>query len=134
MRRIEIITRESTELVDITSKVEEIVRNEGVTSGICAVFTKHTTTGLIINENEAGLRADIIAMLNELVPKGKGYMHDRIDNNAHSHLRAMLLGSSLCIPIDQAKLMLGRWQSILFVECDGPRKREVYVKVIPHLI
>jgi len=132
MRRIEIITRESTELVDITSKVEEIVRNEGVTSGICVVFTKHTTTGLIINENEAGLRADIIAMLNELVPKGKGYMHDRIDNNAHSHLRAMLLGASLCIPIDQAKLMLGRWQSILFVECDGPRKREVYVKVIPH--
>ena len=132
MRRIEIITRESTELIDITSKVEEIVRNEGVTSGICVVFTKHTTTGLIINENESGLRADIIAMLNELVPKGRGYMHDRIDNNAHSHLRAMLLGSSLCIPIDRAKLMLGRWQSILFGECDGPRKREVYVKVIPH--
>ena len=71
------------------------------------VFIKHTTTGLIINENEAGLRADIITMLNELIPKGKRYMHDRIDNNAHSHHRAMLPG--LCIPIDQTKLMLGRW-------------------------
>ena len=71
MRRIEIITRESTELVDITSKVEEIVRNEGVTSGICVVFTKHTTTGLIINENEAGLRSDITTMLNELIPEGR---------------------------------------------------------------
>jgi len=131
MKRIEIITRESTELVDITDKVKEIVKNEGVTSGICVVFTKHTTTGLIINENEAGLRSDIIALLNELIPKGRGYMHDRIDNNAHSHLRAMILGSSVCIPIDQANLMLGQWQSILFVECDGPRKREVYVKVIP---
>ena len=131
MRRIEIITRESTELVDITDKVKEIVKNEGVTSSICVVFTKHTTTGLIINENEAGLRSDIIALLNELIPKGRGYMHDRIDNNAHSHLRAMILGSSVCIPIDQANLMLGQWQSILFVECDGPRKREVYVKVIP---
>ena len=60
MKRIGIVTRESTELVDITGKVEEIVRNEGVTSGICVVFTRHTTTGLIINENEASLRADII--------------------------------------------------------------------------
>ena len=130
MRRIELITRENTELVDITDKIKEIVRNEGAISGICVVFTKHTTTGLIINENEAGLRSDIIALLNELIPKGRGYMHDRIDNNAHSHLRAMILSSSVCIPIDQANLMLGRWQSILFVECDGPRKREVYVKVI----
>ena len=130
MKRIEIITRENTELVDITDKIKEIVRNEGAISGICVVFTKHTTTGLIINENEAGLRSDIIALLNELIPKGGGYMHDRIDNNAHSHLRAMILSSSVCIPIDQANLMLGRWQSILFVECDGPRKREVYVKVI----
>ena len=84
------------------------------------IFTKHTTTGIIINENEAGLKSDILTLLNELIPKGKGYLHDRIDNNAHAHLRAVVLGSSVTIPIKRGALALGTWQSILFVECDGP--------------
>lgn len=132
MERIEIGTRESTELIDITGKVKEIVKikSGGVESGICVIFTKHTTSGIIINENEAGLKRDILAFLNELIPKGRGYLHDRIDNNAHSHLRAVLLGSSVTIPIEKGELALGTWQSIFFVECDGPRRREIYVKVI----
>ncbi|MBA7520319.1 hypothetical protein ES705_12412 [subsurface metagenome] len=132
MERIEIGTRESTELIDITGKVKEIVKikSGGVESGICVVFTKHTTSGIIINENEAGLKRDFLAILNELIPKGKGYLHDRIDNNAHSHLRSVLLGSSITIPIEKGELALGTWQSIFFVECDGPRRREIYVKVI----
>ncbi|MBC8521605.1 MAG: YjbQ family protein [Methanomicrobia archaeon] len=132
MERIEIGTRESTELIDITGKVKEIVKikSGGVESGICVIFTKHTTSGIIINENEAGLKRDILAFLNELIPKGRGYLHDRIDNNAHSHLRSVLLGSSVTIPIEKGELALGTWQSIFFVECDGPRRREIYVKVI----
>jgi len=132
MERIEIETRGSTELIDITGKVKEIVKSKsgGVDSGICVVFTRHTTSGIIINENEAGLKSDILALLNDLIPKGKGYLHDRIDNNAHSHLRAVVLGSSVTIPIEKGGLTLGTWQSIFFVECDGPRRREVYVTVI----
>ncbi|MBL7117807.1 MAG: YjbQ family protein [Candidatus Syntrophoarchaeum sp.] len=132
MERIEIGTRESTELIDITGKVKEIVKikSGGVESGICVIFTKHTTSGIIINENEAGLKRDILAFLNELIPKGRGYLHDRIDNNAHSHLRSVLLGSSVTIPIEKGELALGTWQSIFFAECDGPRRREIYVKVI----
>jgi secondary thiamine-phosphate synthase enzyme len=132
MATIEIGTGQSTELIDITGKVKEIVKSKSsnVNSGICVVFTKHTTAGIIINENETGLKNDILALLNELVPKGKGYLHDRIDNNAHSHLRAVVLGSSVTIPIEKGGLTLGTWQSIFFVECDGPRRREVYVKVI----
>jgi secondary thiamine-phosphate synthase enzyme len=132
MERIEIGTRESTELIDITVKVKEIVKSKsgGVESGICVIFTKHTTSGIIINENEAGLKRDFLALLNELIPKGRGYLHDRIDNNAHSHLRSVLLGSSVTIPIEKGDLALGTWQSIFFVECDGPRRREIYVKVI----
>jgi secondary thiamine-phosphate synthase enzyme len=132
MERIEIETRQSTELIDITGKVKEIVksRRSNVNSGICVVFTRHTTSGLIINENETGLKNDILAFLNELIPKGKGYLHDKIDNNAHSHLRAVLLGSSVTIPMEKGGLTLGTWQSIFFVECDGPRRREVYVTVI----
>ncbi len=130
MERIEVKTRESTELIDITVKVKEVVKSAGVDSGICVIFTRHTTSGIIINENESGLKRDIVAILNELVPKGTGYLHDRIDNNAHSHLRAVLLGTSVSIPIDRGELVLGTWQSIFFVECDGPRRREVFVTVV----
>lgn len=130
MERIEIRTRESTELVDITREVKGILSSKSVDSGVCVVFTKHTTTGIIINENEAGLKNDILMLLNGLIPRGKGYMHDRIDNNAHAHLRAVVLGSSETIPIENGTLALGTWQSILFVECDGPRRREVCVKVM----
>ena len=132
MERIEIETRQSTELIDITGKVKEIVKSKSgdVDSGICVVFTKHTTSGIIINENETGLKSDILALLNDLIPKGKGYLHDRIDDNAHSHLRSVVLGSSVTIPIEKGGLALGTWQSIFFVECDGPRRRDVYVKVI----
>jgi len=132
MERIEIKTGQSTELIDITGKVKEIAKSKigDVDSGICVVFTRHTTSGIIINENEAGLKSDILALLNELIPKGKGYLHDRIDKNAHAHLRAVVLGSSVTIPVEKGVLTLGTWQSIFFVECDGPRRREVYVTVI----
>jgi secondary thiamine-phosphate synthase enzyme len=130
MERIELRTKESTELIDITREVNGVVSSKHVDSGVCVIFTKHTTTGVIINENEAGLKSDILTLLNELIPKGKGYLHDRIDNNAHSHLRAVVLGSSITIPIENGALALGTWQSILFVECDGPRRREVCVVII----
>ncbi|MGC9444381.1 MAG: secondary thiamine-phosphate synthase enzyme YjbQ [Candidatus Methanospirareceae archaeon] len=130
MERLELRTKESTELIDITDEVKRIVRAKGVDSGICVVFTRHTTTGIIINENETGLRSDILRMLDELVPRGKGYHHDRIDSNAHAHLRAVLVGSSVSIPIENGSMTLGTWQSIIFVECDGPRRREVFVHIV----
>ncbi len=130
MERIELRTKESTELIDITREVNGIVISKRVDSGVCVIFTKHTTTGVIVNEGEAGLKSDILTLLNELIPTGKGYLHDRIDNNAHSHLRAVVLGSSVTIPIENGTLALGTWQSILFVECDGPRRREVLVQIV----
>lgn len=130
MERIEIRTSESTELIDITREINGIVQRKSVESGICVIFTKHTTTGIIINENEAGLKNDILMLLNVLIPKGKGYLHDRIDDNAHAHLRSVVLGSNVTIPIEKGTLALGTWQSIFFVECDGPRRREVCVSVV----
>jgi secondary thiamine-phosphate synthase enzyme len=130
MERIEIETKESTALIDITREVKEIVKSKDIDSGICVLFTRHTTTGIIINENEPGLKNDILMLLNELIPRGKGYRHDRIDDNAHSHLRSVVLGSSVTIPIERGNLALGTWQSIFFVECDGPRRRELSMKVI----
>ena len=130
MDQIEIATREHTELIDITSDVKKVVKHKSVELGICVIFARHTTTGIIINENEAGLKNDILMLLNELIPKGKGYLHDRIDDNAHAHLRSVVLGSSVTIPIENGTLALGTWQSIFFVECDGPRRREVCISVV----
>jgi secondary thiamine-phosphate synthase enzyme len=130
MEQIEIRTKDRTELIDITREVTGIVQRKSVESGICLIFTKHTTTGIIINENEAGLKNDMLMLLDMLIPKGRGYLHDRIDDNAHAHLRSVVLGSSVTIPIENGTLALGTWQSIFFVECDGPRRREVCVSVV----
>ncbi|WP_457548633.1 secondary thiamine-phosphate synthase enzyme YjbQ [Archaeoglobus sp.] len=128
---IEVRTSKRVEIVDITDKVREIVEKHDVTDGITVIYTKHTTTAVIINENESGLKEDIINILEKLVPVNAGYMHDRIDNNADSHLRAILLGNSVVVPITNGRLDLGTWQRIMFVELDGPRTRKVVVKVIP---
>lgn len=127
---MDIQTTARTELIDITDRVRAAVRESGVKEGICLISTRHTTSSLIINENERGLRKDILEMLENLVPENKNYAHNQIDNNADSHLRAVLLGNSVMIPVEDGYLVLGTWQSIFFVELDGPRNRSVNVKVI----
>ncbi len=127
---IKVPTSERFQVVDITEEVQHLVWKSDVTTGVAVVFTLHTTTGLMINENERGLIEDIRAKMKELVPKGAGYAHDRIDSNAHSHLRATLfLNPEVVVPVENGELLLGTWQRILFVELDGPRHRRVLVKV-----
>ncbi|WP_010478079.1 secondary thiamine-phosphate synthase enzyme YjbQ [Thermococcus zilligii] len=129
---IEVPTGERFQIVDITDEVQRKIREGKMKHGIALVFTKHTTTGLMINEPEEGLLQDFKSKMKELIPEGKGYLHDRIDSNAHSHLRAgLFLNSELVIPVDGGKLLLGTWQRILFVELDGPRHREVLVMLCP---
>jgi len=130
MKSIRIRTNKRVEIIDITSKVEDILKDTNIDDGIAVIFTKHTTTALAINEYEPGLIQDLENMLEKLVPENAGYLHDRIDNNADSHLRAMLLNSFLVIPIMSKKLGLGTWQRILFLELDGPREREITISVI----
>jgi len=127
---IEIRTSKRVEVIDITSEVQKEVEKSGVKDGIAVVYTQHTTTAVIINENESGLKEDIVFVLDRLIPRGAGYMHDMIDNNADAHLRAIFLGNSIVVPITNGKLDLGTWQRIMFVELDGPRTRKIIVKVI----
>lgn len=127
---MKIDTNLAVELIDITDNVLEDVNKSSIRSGICVISTPHTTTAIVINENEPGLLSDMFNLLNKLVPPGAGYNHDRIDNNADSHLRAMLLGSSETIPIVDGKLVLGTWQRIFFVELDGPRQRKANITLI----
>lgn len=123
-------TSERLELVDITEEVKSEVITSGIVNGICVVSTSHTTTAIILNENETGLRHDILDLLEKLIPPSAGYQHDRIDNNADSHLKAVMLGSSETIPVTGSGLVLGTWQRIFFVELDGPRQRTVNITVV----
>lgn len=130
MMNLEIQTTTRTELIDITDSVRAIVKESGIKNGICVISTPHTTSGIIVNENERRLRVDILGMLETLVPENKSYAHNSIDNNADAHLRAVLLGMSEIIPIEDGHIILGTWQRILFVELDGPRNRNVNVTII----
>jgi len=127
---VKVPTKEKFQVIDITEEIQHLVWRSDITSGIAVVFTTHTTTGLFINENEAGLIQDIKAKMKELIPKGAGYSHDRLDSNAHAHIRAsLLLNPEVVIPIENGELLLGTWQRVLFVELDGPRHRKVLVKL-----
>jgi secondary thiamine-phosphate synthase enzyme len=128
---IEIDSGKSVEVMDITSSVQEALRESKVINGICLVYTLHTTTGLTVNEADPALIKDILNLLERVAPQGAGYLHDRSDGNAHAHLRAALLGSSVVIPVEQKRLVLGTWQRILFFELDGPRRRKIYIKAVP---
>ncbi|HPJ30403.1 MAG TPA: secondary thiamine-phosphate synthase enzyme YjbQ [Methanothrix sp.] len=128
---LEIKTEKPVQVIDITRQVSEAVAESGVVEGICLVYTLHTTTGIVINEAESGLVQDLIRRLSSLAPPGDGYLHDRIDDNAHAHLQAVLLGNCQTIPIEEGCLVMGTWQRVLFIELDGPRRRNVLIKVAP---
>jgi len=127
---IEIDTHKPVEVIDITSSIERALQQSKIEDGICLVYTLHTTTGLAINESDPDLVQDILRLLASLVPQGNGYLHDRSDGNAHAHMRSMLLGNSVVIPVEQKKLILGTWQRVLFFELDGPRRRKILVRGI----
>jgi secondary thiamine-phosphate synthase enzyme len=122
-------TREKFEIVDLTHDVAAVVERARVAEGICTVFVRHATAAIVINENaDAGVRADIVAALDKLFPEGV-WEHDRADDNGAAHLKAAFLGPSEAVPVRAGRLLLGTWQGIALVECDGPRDREIIVDV-----
>ena len=129
-------TEERTEISDITKQVREALQQFPVSEGIALVNTLHTTCALFINEFQAALIDDLKGLVERLVPERGGYRHDdpRYSDcergNAHSHLRAALLGRNITVGVSNGELMLGRFQSIIFAELDGPRKREITIQVI----
>jgi secondary thiamine-phosphate synthase enzyme len=129
-------SEEGTEVSDVTKLVRDIVQSSPVTTGIALVNTLHTTCALFVNEFQAALIDDLKGLVERLVPERGGYRHDdpRYSDcergNAHSHLRAALLGRSIAVGVNNGELTLGRFQSIIFAEFDGPRKREIHVQLI----
>ena len=115
---IKINTNRNFEIIDITSKINELI---DVERGIISIFSRHSTSAIVVNENESGLLNDLEFTLNNLIVDKFTYQHDRIDDNARSHLKSFLLSSSECLPIKNGRLDLGTWQSVFFIELDGPR-------------
>ena len=129
-------SEERTEVSDITKLVRDAVQQFPVSAGIALVNTLHTTCALFVNEFQSALIDDLKTLAERLVPERQGYRHDdpRVSDcergNAHSHLRAALLGRNIAVALNHGELTLGRFQSIIFAEFDGPRRREVSVQVI----
>jgi secondary thiamine-phosphate synthase enzyme len=135
---IEVETDKGICIYNITPQIVKILDGTSIKNGQVLVFSQHTTTALAINENEERLLEDVKIHLEKLAPLGARYLHNDLHLrdvspdepiNAHSHLMAMMLSTSEVIPTVDGKLALGTWQSLLFFELDGPRKRTVFVQI-----
>ena len=135
---IELDTSVGIALHDLMPDIKNAVAESGIKNGFVTVTSQHTTTAIAINENEERLVEDVKAFLNRLIPPGDKYLHNDIalrdcppdePENAHSHLAAILLGSSEVIALAAGELVLGQYQSVMLYELDGPRKRKVNVQV-----
>ena len=126
-----ISTSKKQEMIDITDKINSIIKKSKIKSGICNVFAAHATAAIIINENyDPNMCLDLLDALNKLIPNGI-WRHDKIDGNADSHIKSAILGPQETIPIKNSKLELGRWQSLMFCELDGPRDdRKIIITII----
>ena len=135
---IELQTEQGISLYDLMPELRKSVVQSAIQNGFVTVTSQHTTTAIAINENEARLIADIKSFLTRLIPPDDRYLHNDIalrdcppdePENAHSHLAAMLLGSSEVITLASGELVLGQYQSVMLYELDGPRKRKVSVQI-----
>jgi secondary thiamine-phosphate synthase enzyme len=129
LKEIAVQTNTQTQIIDITAQVQKVVRESGISEGLCCVFIPHTTAGVTINENaDPSVKHDIIMELNKVIPLNDHYSH--LEGNSAAHIKASIIGSSVNVPVENNNLLLGTWQGICFCEFDGPRQRNVYVKII----
>ncbi len=132
-RRLQIRTEGENSIIDLSSKVQKEVEASDLTKGIVTVFVPGSTGALTTMEYEPGLKQDFPTMLETVSPRDKWYEHENTwhDHNGHSHVRASLVGASLTIPFEGAKLLLGTWQQVVFIECDiRPREREIILQIM----
>lgn len=140
LKKIRIETKKQFEIVDITEQIKQAAGESLVKSGLGVIFSPHTTAGIRLNHNESLLMQDLMKALYRLIPLDISYSHDLFEvrqnvapnerSNGHAHIKAFLLGSSENVIIENQAVMLGKMQSIFFIELDGGRQREVFVKII----
>ncbi|MDQ3178942.1 MAG: secondary thiamine-phosphate synthase enzyme YjbQ [Acidobacteriota bacterium] len=130
MQTIKFQSKQREEMIEITSEIENFLRESNIKEGICVLFTQHTTCGLTINENaDPDVKSDMLLFLKNLIPQYyDGFRH--FEHNSDAHIKSSLVGSSVTIPFENGKLLLGRWQGIYLCEFDGARERKVLQMII----
>jgi secondary thiamine-phosphate synthase enzyme len=131
IKSFDVQTKEKAQLIDVTAKVEAMVRQSGVENGVAVVFVPHTTAGLTIQENaDPDVQRDLLAALSRAVPEDPpgGFRH--AEGNSPAHVKTTLVGSSASILVEGGELVLGTWQGVYLCEFDGPRTRRVLVRVL----
>jgi len=128
-RTLELRTSRRTELQDVTAEIAKVVRDSGCASGVCHLYVPHTTAGVLINEGyDSDVSRDMEAAFDRLIPRKGDYKHS--EGNSDSHIKTALVGTSETVWIEDGRLALGQWQKIFFAEFDGPRLRELNVRVV----
>jgi secondary thiamine-phosphate synthase enzyme len=128
MQEIEVITTEQVQFLDITDKINSIVKNAKIKNGHCVIFVPHTTAAITINENaDPDVSNDMIKEINKIVPFSDNYRH--FEGNSAAHIKSSMIGVSEIVIIENGRLKLGRWQGIYFCEFDGPRRRKVWITI-----
>ena len=128
---LEFNTKKQREYLNITDRIAGAVSKSGVKEGLCFVSAMHITAGIYINDDEKGFRADLDGMLDRIAPEGVDYKHHETgETNGDAHLKNMLVGSQVTLPITKGVLDLGPWQQVFYAEFDGQRRKRVIIKVI----
>ncbi|HZS52450.1 MAG TPA: secondary thiamine-phosphate synthase enzyme YjbQ [Bryobacterales bacterium] len=129
LQKLKLQTTARTLMLDVTGQVQKAVERSGVRSGLACIFTPHTTAGVVINEHDdPDVARDILSTLEKLVPRQGDYRH--YEENSDSHIKSALAGCSQTVIIEEGRLLLGTWQGVFFCEFDGPRQRELWIKII----
>ena len=130
MPTISVQSQQTNEMIEVTDHVQQEIAASGVTDGIVHLFTPHTTAAITINENaDPDVTHDILKILNRMVPLEGGYRH--AEGNSAAHVKSSMFGCSETIPLENGQLALGIWQGIYFCEFDGPRRRQLQIRILP---
>ena len=130
MQTITVGSSAREEMIDITGEVEELLRGQDKTSGMCVLFVQHTTCGMTVNENaDPDVQSDMLGFLKRLIPQHEPHFKHG-EENSDAHIKSSLVGTSVTVPFEKGKLVLGRWQAVYLCEFDGPRKRKVVMTVL----
>ncbi|HIK53923.1 MAG TPA: YjbQ family protein [Synechococcales cyanobacterium M55_K2018_004] len=131
LKTLSLPTHQKTEIIDITPQVQAIVTESGIQDGVAIIYVPHTTAAVLIQENaDPAVHTDLLNTLDRLVPQDLPYLHQTVNKNAPSHIKAALIGPSKTVFICNGQIQLGRYQFIYICEFDGPRSRQVWVRVM----
>ena len=129
MNTITIRTTQAKQVIDVTDSIERVVAESGKKEGLCNIFVTHTTAGITTGEAIEGTDEDLMETLERMIPRIR-FRHAHDPSHAPDHMISSILGASLTVPVHNGKLILGTWQRVLLVECNGPRERELVVTVV----